>query len=115
MTPSNAGACTTGSPSPSRGAAEIIRAHAPGVQEAAAVALVEAVVAVRALRLVKRPGTAETIDWARGASVLAGQGDAWPEALRRSLGLLLKEQDDIDLALAEVDGLRLAPGDRGAP
>jgi hypothetical protein len=68
---------------------------------------------VRALRLVKRPGTAETIDWARGASALAQQGDAWPEALRRSLGLLLKEQDDIDMALAEVDVLQTAPGDGG--
>ena len=84
---------------------EIIRAHAPGVEEAAASALVEAVVAVRALPLVKKPGTAETIDWARGASALAEQGDAWPHALRRSLGLLLKEQDDVELALAEVEVL----------
>ena len=81
---------------------EIIRAHAPGVEEAAATALVEAVVA---LPLVKRPGTAETIDWARGASALAEQGDAWPRALRRSLGLLLKEQDDVEMALAEVEVL----------
>ncbi len=88
---------------------EIIRAHAPGVEEAAAAALVEAVVAVRALRLLKRPGTAETIDWARGASALAQQGDAWPEALRRSLGLLLKEQDDIDTARAEVELLQAKP------
>jgi hypothetical protein len=74
---------------------------------------VEAVVAVRALRLVKRPGTAETIDWARGASALARQGDAWPDALRRSLGLLLKEQDDVEMAVAEVELLQRAPGDGG--
>ena len=91
-------------PEPSR-ELEIIRSHAPGVEEAAATALVEAVVAVRALPLVKRPGTAETIDWARGASALAEQGDAWPRALRRSLGLLLKEQDDVEMALAEVEVL----------
>ena len=91
---------------------EIIRAHAPGVEEAAAAALVEAVVAVRALRLVKRPGTAETIDWARGASALARQGDAWPDALRRSLGLLLKEQEDVETALAEVQVLQSVPGGR---
>jgi hypothetical protein len=64
------------------------------------------------LRLVKRPGTAETIDWARGASVLVQQGGAWPEALRRSLGLLLKEQDDVEAAVAEVQVLRAAPGGR---
>jgi MoxR-like ATPase len=37
---------------------EILRAHAPGVDEAAATALVEAVAVVRSLRLVKPPGTA---------------------------------------------------------
>jgi hypothetical protein len=58
---------------------------------------------------VKRPGTAETIDWARGASALAEQGDAWPHALRRSLGLLLKEQDDVELALAQVEVLHDVP------
>ncbi len=95
-------------PAPAR-EREIIRAHAPGVEEAAATALVEAVVAVRALPLVKRPGTAETIDSARGASALAEQGDAWPHALRRSLGLLLKEQDDVELALAQVEVLHDVP------
>jgi MoxR-like ATPase len=91
---------------------EILRAHAPGVEEAAAAALVEAVMAVRSLRLVKPPGTAETIDWARGASALAQQGHAWPDALLRSLGLLLKEQDDIELATSQVDALRAAAGRR---
>jgi MoxR-like ATPase len=96
-------------PEPERERA-IIRAHAPGVDEAAATALVEAVLAVRALRLVKRPGTAETIDWARGASALVGQGEAWPQALRRALGLLLKEQDDLETAGAEIPVLSAAPG-----
>jgi MoxR-like ATPase len=89
---------------------DIIRAHAPGVDEAAARALVDAVGAVRSLRLVKAPGTAETIDWARGACTLAGQGHAWPDALRRSLGLLLKEQDDVEMAVAEVPVLRAPSG-----
>jgi hypothetical protein len=36
------------------------------------------------------------------------EGAAWPDALRRSLGLLLKEQDDVEIALehAELLGLR---------
>jgi len=91
---------------------EIIRAHAPGVDEAAATALVQAVVEVRSLRLVKPPGTAEAIDWARGACALARQGHAWPDALRHSLGLLLKEQDDIELATAEVESVAAAGGGR---
>jgi MoxR-like ATPase len=96
-------------PDPERERA-IIRAHAPGVDEAAAAALVEAVLAVRSLTLVKRPGTAETIDWARGASALVQQGDAWPDALRRALGLLLKEQDDLATAVTEVQALQSLPG-----
>ena len=89
---------------------EIIRAHAPGVEEAAAAALVEAVVAVRALRLVKRPGTAETIDWARGASALAEQGDAWPDALRRSPRPAAERTGRRRTALAEVAVLQGATG-----
>jgi len=85
---------------------QIIQAQAPGIDEAAAQALVQAVTDVRGLRLIKPPGTAETIDWARGASVLANEGDTWPHALRRSLGLLLKEQEDIAVALTDVEALR---------
>jgi hypothetical protein len=32
--------------------------------------------------------------------------------LRRSLGLLLKEQDDVETAVAEIQVLRIAPGGR---
>jgi MoxR-like ATPase len=74
----------------------ILRAHAPGLDEAAAASLVDAIQRVRAEKLLKRPGIAETIDWALGARTLADEGAAWPEALRRSLGLLLKEQEDVE-------------------
>jgi MoxR-like ATPase len=86
----------------------IVRARAPGLDEAAAAALVDAVTGARSLRLLKRPGIAESIDWAQGASVLADEGAAWPVALRRSLGLLLKEQDDVESALANAELLGLA-------
>ena len=49
---------------------------------------------MRGEKLLKRPGIAETIDWAHGALTLADEGSPWPDALRRSLGLLLKEQED---------------------
>jgi len=86
----------------------IVRSRAPGLDEQAAAALVDAVTNARALKLVKRPGIAESIEWAQGAHVLAEEGAAWPDALRRSLGLLLKEQDDVETALehAELLGLR---------
>jgi MoxR-like ATPase len=86
----------------------IVRARAPGVDEAAAAALVDAVTNARGLKLLKRPGIAESIEWAQGAHVLAEEGAAWPDALRRSLGLLLKEQDDVETALAHAELLGLA-------
>ena len=84
----------------------ILRAHAPGLDDAAAGALVEAIARVRAQKLLKRPGIAETIDWAQGAAVLAEEGAPWPEALRRSLGLLLKEQEDVERAGPVLEAVR---------
>ena len=78
----------------------ILQAQAPGLDEAAADALVEAIKRVRSAKLLKRPGIAETIDWAHGAQALAREGAPWPAALRRSLGLLLKEQEDVERVAA---------------
>ncbi len=80
-------------PDPARERA-IVERHAPGIAAAAADRLIEAVDAARRLPLVKRPGIAETVDWARGAMVLERAGAPWPEALRRALGLLLKDPED---------------------
>jgi MoxR-like ATPase len=73
----------------------IVERHAPGITQEAAEALVAAVSEIRRLPLVKRPGIAESIDWARAALVLERDGAGWPVALRRSLGLLIKDQEDI--------------------
>jgi MoxR-like ATPase len=86
----------------------IIDARVPGLADDAAASLVAAVSEVRRLRLIKPPGIAETIDWAQAAKLLAGEGSAWPEALRRSLGLLLKEAEDTDEVLAHAEALGLA-------
>src|SRR6187455_2070622 len=74
----------------------IIERHAPGIAIEAAERLVEAVAAVRRLPLIKRPGIAESIDWARAAAVLHRDGAPWPDALKRSLGLIVKDQEDLD-------------------
>ena len=81
----------------------ILRAHAPGLDEAAAAALVDAIKRVRQQKLLKRPGIAETIDWAHGAHTLVQEGAPWPEALLRSLGLLLKEQEDFESVAARPE------------
>jgi MoxR-like ATPase len=86
----------------------IVRAHVPTIEEDAAESLVRAVSEVRRLDLLKRPGIAETIEWARGAVTLAGNGDAWPVALRRALGLLIKDEEDMALVHGRIDEL-IAP------
>jgi MoxR-like ATPase len=75
----------------------ILHAHVPGLAEEAAAELVRAVAEIRALPLLKRPGIAESIDWARGAAALVDGGSAWPAALRRALGLLIKDEEDTRL------------------
>jgi MoxR-like ATPase len=75
----------------------ILRAGVPGLAEEAAELLVRAVQEVRALPLLKRPGIAESVEWARGAAALVEEGSPWPVALRRALGLLIKDEEDTQL------------------
>ena len=86
----------------------------PGLAEQAAAGLVGAVRRVRRLPLLKRPGIAESVEWGRGAMALAEGGSPWPVALRRALGLLIKDEEDTRLLLAhaeEVFGDALAPAE----
>jgi MoxR-like ATPase len=83
----------------------IIDAKVPGLADDAAAALVAAVSQVRGLRLIKPPGIAETIEWAQAAKLLTDEGAAWPAALRRSLGLLLKEQEDTEEVLQHAEAI----------
>lgn len=94
-------------PEPDRERA-IVRAHVPSVEEDAAAALVRAVSGARRLDLLKRPGIAESVEWARGAVTLAANGDPWPVALRRALGLLVKDEADVALVHEHFDEL-IAP------
>jgi MoxR-like ATPase len=86
----------------------IVCAHVPGIEEDAAESLVRAVSGARRLDLLKRPGIAESVEWARGATTLAANGDAWPVALRRALGLLIKDEEDMAVVHAHIDEL-IAP------
>ena len=85
----------------------IIEAKVPGLESEAAASLVAAVGGIRDLSLIKPPGIAETIEWGQAAKVLADEGADWPTALRRSLGLLVKEQEDTERVLAHAAGLGL--------
>jgi len=95
-------------PSPER-EMRIIMMRASGVGERAARAVVAAVGRLRREPLAKRPGIAEAVEWAEAATLLNEQGARWPDAFRRSLGVVLKDEDDfvhvsprIDAILAEA-------------
>ena len=84
---------------------EIVRLHAPELDENVARRLVEVVGMVRDLDLKKPPSIAESIDWAR-TLLLMGADDIDRETFNRSMSILVKHRTDIDL-VAERVGLKL--------
>jgi MoxR-like ATPase len=70
--------------------AEIVRARLPGVPEAIAARVCDAVARLRGQELYKAPGVGETIAWARALLAL-GDGD-----LDSTLGVALKVREDLD-------------------
>ena len=81
--------------------AEIIRVRVPGVSERLATSVADTVARLRALDLVKRPGAAESIDWAR-ALALVGAEQACGVAARETLGWVIKNHEDIPVAEAAL-------------
>jgi MoxR-like ATPase len=73
---------------------EIVRRKLPHVAEKLSADIVAYVQKLRALDLFKRPGVAETIDWARALVELDRQS-LDTETVNDTLGVLLKYQDDI--------------------
>jgi MoxR-like ATPase len=76
---------------------EIVLVRAPGVSEALTRKVVAAVQRLRELDLAKPPGVAETIDWVRTLDFL-GATDLSAEVAADTLGAVVKERDDLDLA-----------------
>src|SRR4051794_12014735 len=87
---------------------EIVRLHAPDVDEQVARKLVEVIHMVRGLDLKKPPSIAESIDWAR-ALVLLGADDIDRSVLERTLSIIVKHRTDLDL-VAERVGVKLDGG-----
>ena len=81
-------------PDPAR-EAQIIMLRASGVLESTAKAVVNAVGSLRREPLTKPPGVAELVDWAEAATLLAKGGAPWPDAFKRSIGLALKDEEDL--------------------
>ena len=83
---------------------EIIRLRAPEVSQRLARSVAEAVQRLRDLDLVKPPGAAEAIDWARALALLGADDASGPNALQ-TLGWAVKNRDDlrtVEAALPEA-------------
>jgi MoxR-like ATPase len=81
--------------------AEIVRLRAPEVSEGLARSVAEAIARLRDADLIKPPGAAEAIDWARALALL-GADAAAGEPARRTLGWAVKNRDDLEAAEAAL-------------
>src|SRR6478609_7556939 len=86
---------------------EIVRLHAPEIDETVARRLVEVIGMVRDLDLKKPPSIAESIDWAR-ALLLLGISDIDSETFAETMSVIVKHRTDMDV-VAERVGLKLRP------
>ena len=79
---------------------EIIRAKVPGISDALAAQITHVVQGLRGRRLMKPPGVAETLDWAR-ALITLHQDHLDAEIVSETLGCVVKDRHDISLLHAE--------------
>src|SRR3954451_9388786 len=91
---------------------EIVRLHAPELDEGLARRLVEIVHMIRQLDLKKPPSIAESIDWAR-ALLLLGAEDVDGDLLKKTMSIIVKHRTDLDL-VAERVGVKLSDGILGS-
>ncbi len=91
-------------PEPER-EAEIIMLRASAVAEVTARSVVAAVGRLRQEPLSKPPGVAEAVDWAEAATALASTGAPWPEAFRRSIGVAVKDEEDLAFVRPRLDAI----------
>src|SRR3954471_564951 len=80
---------------------EIVRARAPQIDASLAVDVSTATGRLRELDLVKRPGVAETIGWAKALAVLGRQLDASSAA--DTIGVVVKDHDDVQVVTERLD------------
>lgn len=73
----------------------IVHKHFPGLEQKMATQLVHFIQALRAKKLQKTPGVAETLDWALSLMTL-GYQTLDVEAVERTLGCILKSNEDLN-------------------
>ncbi len=82
----------------------IVTVRVPDVPAALATKVAGAVSRLRSMDLVKRPGVAETIDWVRALAAL-GAGELDADAARDTLGVVVKDHDDLTVVAERVSEL----------
>jgi MoxR-like ATPase len=87
---------------------EIVKLHAPELDDAVARKLVEVIAMVRELDLKKPPSIAESIDWAR-ALLLLGADDIDGQVFTDTMSIIVKHRTDLDV-VAERVGVKLGFG-----
>lgn len=80
---------------------EIVRLRAPDVPEELAASVASMVSRVRKMDLMKRPGVAETIDWANALNLL-GAREGQTEAVASTLGAVIKDHEDEGLVRSRL-------------
>jgi MoxR-like ATPase len=85
---------------------EIVRAKVPAISEALSAELTRTIQAVRKLNLVKVPGVAETLDWARALVVLNATA-LDQEVIAETAGCFLKDEADLRKFEAELKAGRI--------
>ena len=85
-------------PGPQR-LAQIVRRRVPSSSQSIATEAAAAITRLRSLDLVKPPGIAEAIDWVSALTVL-GIRQLSSRAVEQTWGSVLKNRDDLDLAVA---------------
>jgi len=83
---------------------EILHARVPGVPERLAKEVAVAAQKLRSMDLLKPPGVAESLDWAR-ALLLVGARHLDVDAAARTLGAMLKYREDADRVRDRLDVL----------
>jgi MoxR-like ATPase len=82
----------------------ILRRKVPGLGERLATQVAGAVRRLREMELLKPPGVAESMDWARALQTL-GREELDAESAARTLGAVLKYSEDLDRVRAKLDTL----------
>lgn len=80
---------------------EIVRSRLPGVSQALAHQVVQAVHRLRAMDLEKLPGVAETIDWAESLDAV-GATTLESEVALDTLGAVVKDRDDLEFTSKSI-------------